>query len=633
MRAIHWEQIKPLSELLRPPAVDPDHQAERLRFIERDVGLVVRAFLLGGLFYFLFLSDWFAGLNLIGQVALQVVRTSFLVYAGINGVVAVLYFLMNRLPFRLVRWTAFLMSFIDGLFIGVVTLMTGGQESLAYWVFLALMARNAFAFPVPSLQVGLNLLLIGSYLYAGFLDRSFTRFEMSAAEGQDEVDAARRARWSPGALARTNIAQVFSLTVSNYGVSYTNLSRAQTNFDACYTQALAWVATPVSRPTNNAPAELHEAFRKYTKQFERLTGALAGFTNTIPFYLDHLSRSDVSRSAFERASRHRSKIEAEYQRAADQYSDGTVRYRRLASQLPRLGSGRSQTTADPDAGATRAVYGVSERETRTQDLLLRILLMLLMTACCFIVQSNLDRHRLALDEFREFHARQTQLETAGRMAAQIAHQLKNPLAIINSAAFVLQRARASGKGSDEEQVSIIREEVERADGIITKLMGFSHLSEGQVEKLHLAEEIGRAVAQVFPPGGAEGMRVEQALTPDLPPLFMQRAHLAEILANLLLNAREAINGQGQVKITAGLATDEAIEVRIRDSGPGIPPDRFEQIFEPYFSTKPKGTGLGLAIVKQKAQMYGGTVQVESVLGKGATFILKFPTRTFMKEQT
>jgi signal transduction histidine kinase len=111
---------------------------------------------------------------------------------------------------------------------------------------------------------------------------------------------------------------------------------------------------------------------------------------------------------------------------------------------------------------------------------------------------------------------------------------------------------------------------------------------------------------------------------------MQRAHLSEILVNLLLNAREALNGPGRVRVTAALGPDETVELRVSDTGPGVPPERREKIFEPYFSTKEKGSGLGLAIVRNSAGMYGGTVRVESELGKGATFIVSLPIRTLMK---
>jgi signal transduction histidine kinase len=73
-----------------------------------------------------------------------------------------------------------------------------------------------------------------------------------------------------------------------------------------------------------------------------------------------------------------------------------------------------------------------------------------------------------------------------------------------------------------------------------------------------------------------------------------------------------------------------VTVTIADDGPGIAPGKLERIFQPYFTTKEKGTGLGLSIVKHNTEMYGGTLRVESELGKGAKFVVQFPTRTFMK---
>ena len=87
---------------------------------------------------------------------------------------------------------------------------------------------------------------------------------------------------------------------------------------------------------------------------------------------------------------------------------------------------------------------------------------------------------------------------------------------------------------------------------------------------------------------------------------------------------------GNVFVEAHCLPDYSIEVSIRDDGPGIPPDKLERIFEAYYTTKEKGTGLGLAIVKHNVELYGGTVRVESELGKGARFILLFPAKTLMK---
>jgi signal transduction histidine kinase len=636
MRTLTWEHFLAPARWLAPPVVDKAQQAARLRFIERDVGLPVRAVVLGGLFYFLFLSDWFAGLNLIGQVAIEVVRIAFLAYAGANLVAAGLYVFMDRLPFGFIRWVAFLISFIDGLFFAVVTLATGGLESLAYWLFLALMARNAFAFPVASLQVSLNLLLIGSYLYAGFLDRQFSGFEQATVERLDELDMARReagirrtvAPRSPDE-ARQAVAEATAALTATYSL----LTNAQAVFDARFAEAKAFANSSANRNTNAAAGPFHRAFREYTRLFLRYKTAYVTYTDALPYHLKYLSLTQPPDPALAAADQHAKEVKAQYDAAADLYGQDGTRYSELASRLPQSERREHRPGAQAEPLATRALYGGAEGAPGHQYLLLRIFLMLLTTACCYGVQVYSDRHRLALEEAREFHARQRQLEAAGQLAAQIAHQLKNPLGIINNAAFCLQRVLPAAPPVAIQQLGIIREEIERADKIITQLMDYAHLAEGQVERLDFAASLQSAVAQVFPPGAHDGVVVQTDVAPGLPPLLMQSAHLAEILVNLLLNAREAVNGQGRVEVTAGPLPDGGIEVRVRDTGPGIPPDRLEQVFEPYFSTKAKGTGLGLAIVRQKVRMYGGTVRIESVLGKGATFVLQLPTRTFMKEQT
>jgi signal transduction histidine kinase len=173
--------------------------------------------------------------------------------------------------------------------------------------------------------------------------------------------------------------------------------------------------------------------------------------------------------------------------------------------------------------------------------------------------------------------------------------------------------------------------VERADQTITKLMGYSQLAEGRVERLTLSEEIDRAIAQAVPPAAKYPVHVEQDVSTELPALLMQKGHLSEILVNLIQNAREAfVGGKGRITIRAKADPDQAVILSIADDGPGIPKGRAEKIFQAYYTTKEKGTGLGLSIVKNNIELYGGTVRVESELGKGTCFVLQFPTRTIVR---
>jgi len=267
----------------------------------------------------------------------------------------------------------------------------------------------------------------------------------------------------------------------------------------------------------------------------------------------------------------------------------------------------------------------------TEQLLLRLILLLLMTLCCYAVQVLLEHQRQALDQAREFAVREGQLRSAGRLAAEFAHQIKNPLAIINNAAFSLQRAVREGKPISSEQIGIIQEEVERSDRIITEIMGYAQLSEGRVEKLNVIEELDRAITEVFPPAVKYPIQIHRDYAADFPPLLMQRRHAAETFLNLLQNAREALDGRGgNIFVNAQCRRDYSIEVSIADDGPGIPAEKHEKIFEAYYTTKEKGTGLGLATAKHNVELYGGTVRVESELGKGARFVVLFPGRTLMR---
>jgi signal transduction histidine kinase len=114
---------------------------------------------------------------------------------------------------------------------------------------------------------------------------------------------------------------------------------------------------------------------------------------------------------------------------------------------------------------------------------------------------------------------------------------------------------------------------------------------------------------------------------------MQRSQFVEIFVNLLQNAREAMGGKGVVEVSAGHGPGHSVVVTVADSGPGISPEKFHQIFESYYTTKEKGSGLGLAIVKHNTEIYGGTISLESDLGRGARFTLQFPARTLLHTAT
>ena len=263
-----------------------------------------------------------------------------------------------------------------------------------------------------------------------------------------------------------------------------------------------------------------------------------------------------------------------------------------------------------------------------QPYLLRLALLLAAATWCYGLQVLLNKHVQRLEELRELALRREQLQVSGRLAAEIAHQLKNPLAVINNAAFTLQRTVKEGK-TITQQIQIIREEVDRSDRIITELMGYARLVEGRVEKLDVKDELEHAISQVFPAAVKYEVQVHRDYAPMLPHLLAQRNHVVEAFVNIMTNAREAMNGRGNLWVSTSYGDGYCVMISIGDDGPGIPSENLERIFEPYFTTRDKGTGLGLAIVKHNTEFYGGTVHVESELGKGTRFVLTFPARTLM----
>jgi signal transduction histidine kinase len=255
-------------------------------------------------------------------------------------------------------------------------------------------------------------------------------------------------------------------------------------------------------------------------------------------------------------------------------------------------------------------------ETVASPYILRVAVLLLLTFCCYGVQVLTVRERRISQEREEFLVRTAQLHSAGRLAAEVAHQIKNPLAIINNVTFSLHKNLLKQKSDAAPQVDIIREEINKADRIITQIMGYAQLSEGRVEKLEIADQIDHAITEVFPPGLPTQIKIHRQLADYFPPVMMHRTHLAEALINLLQNARDAMGEHGNIFITAHCL-------------PGVPADQVAKVFEAYYTTKTKGTGLGLAVVKHNVELYGGTVRLDSALGRGAKFVLKFPARTLL----
>ena len=529
MKSVRWQWLNRIPALLTAPRPEPAEQAQRIVRLQRDIVMPAKLVAIALVFYHIFSSSWLLEVVDTYGVFFDTMQGFFTAYIFFTLTLAVTYFVVRRFPPGVVQWVVFTTGLVDGLFLAGLTVLTGGFESILYWIFPALILLNAICIPLATPQIVLNLLLSGLFVGAGLVENGVR---------------------------------------SSEPVTMPPLRR------------------PI-RASELSPRELHE-LAPFFKQ-----------DNPVSKYFWELLSPETR------------------QRLNTGEETPELREQLLKELKHILSPPRGMRAPEPP-------------EYPASPYVLRLTVLVLLTFCCYGVQVLAAQKRQADEEQKEYIARSAQVRAAGRMAAEFAHQIKNPLAIINNVTFSLQKALKGDKPAFTQQIEIVQEEVAKADRIITQIMGYAQLSEGRVEKLHVTGELDRVIQEIFPTGIPTGIRIRREYHGDFPSLLMQRRHFSESVGNLLQNAREILEGHGNILVGARCHEDYAVEVTIRDDGPGIPQDRIERIFEAYYSTKERGTGLGLAIVKHNVELYGGSVHVESELGKGTVFTLLFPSKTLMQ---
>jgi two-component system sensor histidine kinase HydH len=226
-------------------------------------------------------------------------------------------------------------------------------------------------------------------------------------------------------------------------------------------------------------------------------------------------------------------------------------------------------------------------------------------------------------DLQERVRRSERLASLGRLAAGVAHEIRNPLSSIRGFAQFFQN-RFKGQEKEQEYASVMVREVDRLNRVITELLDFARPKEPHRE-LHSAGEILEQTLKVLESELAKkNIAVEKKLEASLPRILVDRDQLSQALLNLLLNALESMEGAGKIRISMESGGAEVLAISISDTGRGIPKEDLERVFEPFFSTKRKGTGLGLAIVHQIVESHKGEIKVESRAGEGTTFRITLP---------
>jgi two-component system, NtrC family, sensor histidine kinase HydH len=221
-------------------------------------------------------------------------------------------------------------------------------------------------------------------------------------------------------------------------------------------------------------------------------------------------------------------------------------------------------------------------------------------------------------------ARSQRLASIGRLAAGVAHEIRNPLSSIKGfATYFKERYHDTPK--DHQTAEIMIQEVERLNRVIGQLLEFARPMSIQRRATQLDLLIRHSLKMVEGDARQKGITLNVERDPHINTVNIDPDRIKQVLLNLFLNAMEAMAEGGDLSVgVIPVNTNRSIEITVSDTGPGIKPEDLPNLFDPYFTTKPSGTGLGLAIVHKIIESHEGKIQVKSVSGEGTTITMVIP---------
>lgn len=237
---------------------------------------------------------------------------------------------------------------------------------------------------------------------------------------------------------------------------------------------------------------------------------------------------------------------------------------------------------------------------------------------------------------QNLHRKQAQLIEAGKLAsmgtlaAGVAHEINNPLAIIKEKAGLMEDILALSNMPHKEKfvglIASITESVNRCRAITHRLLGFARRPDAKIEAFDLNQALREVVAFLEKELLLKEVRLDLELRDGLPEIVSDKSQIQQVLLNIVKNAIDAVGNGGWIRVAADLKDGQTMRITISDDGPGIPAEALSHIFEPFFTTKEKGkgTGLGLSISYGIVKNLGGHIAVESETGRGTTFVMEMP---------
>jgi two-component system NtrC family sensor kinase len=222
------------------------------------------------------------------------------------------------------------------------------------------------------------------------------------------------------------------------------------------------------------------------------------------------------------------------------------------------------------------------------------------------------------------------LSSLGRLAASVAHEINNPLAGILTYAKLLIRTLEDPAGDERaradavKQLRLVQRETERCTAIVRNMLDFARERPLTLADIGVNAVVDEALMLVANQAKLQDVTLEKCLG-DLPPVHADAGQLRQAFINIIINACDAMAGGGRLTVVTRVDARGMAEVRVSDTGCGIPPEHLAKVLDPFFTTKEKGTGLGLSVVYGIVERHGGKVDIQSEVGKGTTVTIRLPS--------
>jgi signal transduction histidine kinase len=217
------------------------------------------------------------------------------------------------------------------------------------------------------------------------------------------------------------------------------------------------------------------------------------------------------------------------------------------------------------------------------------------------------------------------LASIGKMAAMMAHEIRNPLGAISNSVGILKNYSLR-KEESAEIITLVEGEMDRLNQITEDFLSFARPSNLRRSMNNVNLLLSETLAFLNTARTKHsGIVFRESFAPDLPPLLMDRNHIKQVFINILMNSIQAIPRSGVISIeTRYIRTAGEVEITFRDTGPGISEEDLSRVFQPFFTTKDKGLGLGLNIINKIVKEHGGHIVLSSRKGEGTEMKLSFP---------